>query len=210
MKCKYSGNDVALHVEGDLSSTKAREFEDHLRACDACRDLEADLRQSQILFKGLRQDTVNNAALAHVRTRILAEVGGLSARPRWGRWVYAIAGATFAAAMSVGVAVYFRTPPDVLQVVNKVPLPPAPDLSLRRVETAKIEAPALANAPKIKEAVVRAARGDGRNRQRVKQVNAVRATEPVEPPTQIVVKLLTDDPNIVIYWLVDQKNGGTL
>jgi hypothetical protein len=31
-----------------------------------------------------------------------------------------------------------------------------------------------------------------------------------ETPQEVVVKLLTDDPNVVIYWLVDQKNGGTL
>jgi hypothetical protein len=29
-----------------------------------------------------------------------------------------------------------------------------------------------------------------------------------EPPKQVVVKLMTDDPNIVIYWLLDA--GGTL
>ena len=34
--------------------------------------------------------------------------------------------------------------------------------------------------------------------------------EPAEPPKQLVVKLVTDDPNIVIYWLLDQKTGGTL
>src|SRR6185436_14594481 len=31
-----------------------------------------------------------------------------------------------------------------------------------------------------------------------------------ESAKPLMVKLLTDDPNIVIYWLVDQKNGGTL
>jgi hypothetical protein len=33
---------------------------------------------------------------------------------------------------------------------------------------------------------------------------------PSETPKELVVKLLTDDPNVVIYWLVDQKNGGAL
>ena len=33
---------------------------------------------------------------------------------------------------------------------------------------------------------------------------------PSDTPQEVVVKLLTDDPNVVIYWLVDQKNGGTL
>jgi hypothetical protein len=29
-----------------------------------------------------------------------------------------------------------------------------------------------------------------------------------EQAKPLMVKLLTDDPNVVIYWLVDQKNGG--
>jgi hypothetical protein len=50
---------------------------------------------------------------------------------------------------------------------------------------------------------------------RVKRVNhnKQRQVESAEtsshPPQEIVVKLLTDDPNIIIYWLVDQ-NGGSL
>ena len=31
--------------------------------------------------------------------------------------------------------------------------------------------------------------------------------EPAEEPETLVVKLLTDDPNVVIYWLVDQDGG---
>ena len=31
--------------------------------------------------------------------------------------------------------------------------------------------------------------------------------EPAEKPETLVVKLLTDDPNVVIYWLVDQNGG---
>jgi len=32
--------------------------------------------------------------------------------------------------------------------------------------------------------------------------------QPAKEPRQVLVKLLTDDPNIVIYWLIDEKNGG--
>src|SRR6185436_11684018 len=99
MNCKYSENDVALYVEGDLAAAKVNDFEAHLAACGMCRELEAELRESQLVFKSLRQDTVSASALAHVRTRVLAEVGGRDAKQGWGRWVFAMAGVAFVVAM---------------------------------------------------------------------------------------------------------------
>ena len=64
MKCRYSENDVALYVEGDLAPAKASRIEAHLMECALCRDLAADLRESQAMFKNLRQDTVSAAALS--------------------------------------------------------------------------------------------------------------------------------------------------
>jgi hypothetical protein len=51
--------------------------------------------------------------------------------------------------------------------------------------------------------------GDGRRRRQGVAYTPA-PIEPTEPPKPLMVKLLTDDPNIVIYWLVDQKTGGTL
>ena len=48
-------------------------------------------------------------------------------------------------------------------------------------------------------------RGDGRRRRQGVALDEIPAEPP--KPKQLVVKLLTDDPNIVIYWLVDQTGG---
>ena len=45
MKCRYSENDVALFVEGDLDHAKANDMEAHLVACDACRILANDVTE---------------------------------------------------------------------------------------------------------------------------------------------------------------------
>src|SRR5438477_10382495 len=98
MKCRYSKNDVALFVEGDLGQAQARDIEAHLVACDACRILAEELRESQSMFKSLKQDAVSVAALSSVRSRVLAEVEAGQARAAWGRWVIALAGAGFVVA----------------------------------------------------------------------------------------------------------------
>ena len=64
------------------------------------------------------------------------------------------------------------------------------------------EAPVLvgqAVLPAVPEAVVRPARG---RRNRLPHHVRVPETRPTEP---FVVKLLTDDPNVVIYWISDAK-----
>src|SRR5262249_52824102 len=99
MNCRYSENDVALYVEGDLDPARSGELERHFASCEACRVLAGELRESQTALKGLRQETVSAAALAYMRTRVLTEVAGGHTGLRWGRWVYAIAGFGFAAAL---------------------------------------------------------------------------------------------------------------
>ena len=46
---------------------------------------------------------------------------------------------------------------------------------------------------------------DGRRRRQIAQTEV--APEPSAPAKPLVVKLLTDDPNIVIYWLIDNTGG---
>src|SRR5215831_6185508 len=106
MKCRYSENDIALFVEGDLEPAKAAELEVHIVTCEACGELEADVRESQTVLKSLRQEMVGSAALSFVRNRVLEQVSTKRLRPAWGRWVYALAGAMFVAVMSVSVILH--------------------------------------------------------------------------------------------------------
>jgi len=192
MNCIYSENDIALFVEGDLASEKAGEVQEHLEFCAACSALVADLQQSQTAFKSLRQDTVSAAALSSVRARVLSEIRESRVKPAWGRWIYATAYATaaamFAAVIGLGIASQMRTPslPQVQQVV--LPVPP----------TAKpVGTPLLAGKTSHDEVVPA---------RPVRRRVAARATTS-SAPKQTVVKLFTDDPNIVIYWLIDQTGG---
>ena len=201
MKCGYSEKDIALFVERDLAQLKVREIEEHLETCDACRELAEELRETQSVFKSLKQDMVSAGALASVRTKVLAEVGAGNVKAGWGRWVYALAGAAFVAVMAIGVAQYMRKPDaQVQQVVKSDPQPAASQPAVpitRGTVTESIPASVIQKTRAKVKASVPLTEG------------VAPAEIPTEPPKQLVVKLLTEDPNIVIYWLVDQ-NGGAL
>ena len=68
---------VALHVEGDLDESERQRVESHLRTCPDCWDLAEDLRESQAIFKLIRQDVPNQAMLSAVRARVLEDVAGM-------------------------------------------------------------------------------------------------------------------------------------
>ena len=220
MKCRYSENDIALFVEGDLEPAKAAELEVHLVTCEVCRELEADVRESQTVLKSFRQEVVSSAALSFVRTRVLEQVSTKRLRPVWGRWVYALAGAMFVAVVSVSLVLY-KPKPDVRSTdeVKQPDVVVASGSPLVEVERTTLDGFALSGSRGLRplpSAPAKVASRHSLDRRShpsfSKEGNGVVITEPAlsETPKEVVVKLLTDDPNIVIYWLVDQKNGGTL
>ena len=66
-----------MHVEGDLDESERQRVESHLRTCAECWDLAEDLRESQAIFKSIRQDVPNQAMLSAVRARVLEDVAGM-------------------------------------------------------------------------------------------------------------------------------------
>lgn len=220
MKCRYSENDIALFVEGDLEPAKAAELEVHLVTCQACRELETDVRESQTVLKSFRQEMVSSAALSFVRTRVLEQVSEKRLRPMWGRWVYALAGAMFVAVVSVSLILY-KPKPDVRPTdeVKQPDVVVASGSPLVEVERTTLDGFALSGSRGLRPLPSAPAKVASRHsldrrslRSFSKEGKGVVSTEPptLETPKELVVKLLTDDPNVVIYWLVDQKNGGTL
>ena len=76
MSCSFEAL-VALHVEGDLDESERQRVESHLRTCAECWDLAEDLRESQAIFKSIRQDVPDQAMLSAVRARVLEDVAGM-------------------------------------------------------------------------------------------------------------------------------------
>jgi len=74
MNCEKWESEVALDVEGDLSRSRARRLEEHLRSCPACRSFQDEVVGTQALFKSLRGDTVGDESLTLVRDRVMANI----------------------------------------------------------------------------------------------------------------------------------------
>lgn len=202
MKCMYSENDVALYVEGDVPPAKAREIQAHLSVCTRCRDLAAELQESQAALKSLIQDNVSGTSLALVRSQVLAEIQA-GVRPVWGRWVYALAGAVFVVVLAIGWMLEMRKP-QVQEIVKSDPLPPPAAGPLTRGTITIAEADANTD----RRPLIRREKTNIPSRRRQQGVTHTEVPpEPSEPAKPLVVKLLTDDPNIVIYWLIDNTGG---
>jgi len=191
MNCKHSENDLALYVEGDLPEAKAKEMEVHVLACTGCRQVLAELSRSQAVFKSIRQETVSAAELAELRVRVMERVAVRKPKPFWGRWAYVLAGAAFVVVIMAGVLA--RGGHRDEKAVKVVELAPPPTAVQAVFAPAKVE---TQNPVKV----------NVKHRARKKVIQPKVSAEPAAP---MMVKLQTDDPNIVIYWLFDQ-NGGSL
>jgi hypothetical protein len=209
MNCRHSEHELALYVEGDLPPDKVSEVDVHLVSCVLCRELVEELRETQSVFKSMKQEAVSPQALAHLRTRVLGEVAARNLRCGWGRWVYALAGVGIVLAVSVGVVT--RNPHRGAKVVSD-PLPPLAALPLYQGESGGVDSARL-TLPLAKGESREAAGGRSytllkNGKAKTKLMTRHEPQIPSGPPKEITVKLLTDDPNVVIYWLVEQ-NGGT-
>ena len=153
-----------------------RAVERHLAECSDCRELLEDLRLSQAALKEL--SVVDAAFLSVVRSGVLAKIE--RRRPVAWAWI-----AAFALAVAMIVAVL--TAPRKPALIAKAPISPGGADPL--VRSRPPGRPSL-----IAQAAAKAKRGRPGGRPRTRES---------APP--LVVKMLTDDPNIVIIWLVDQR-----
>jgi hypothetical protein len=220
----HSENELALYVEGDLPPDKASEVDVHLVPCVLCRELVEELRETQSVFKSMKQEAVSPQALAQLRARVLGEVAARNLRPGWGRWVYALAGVGIVLAVALGVVTRYRhSAANVQQVVQRQSVerqlierhsPPFQGgVAAPKAQTGWLASdnhvPNHPGATSFDASPyrARASRHPSLERRGIGMTQPA-PQKPAEQPKEIMVKLLTDDPNVVIYWLVDQNGGG--
>jgi len=170
---------IALYVENDLAEAEARAVESHLAACESCHEFAVEMRASQAMLKALRNEYVEASVFEEVRANVLSGRPGAWLWQAWPR--YAIA-AGLVIALLAGWLVRRQTDHAfvAVQPLHAVlPSPPAQPL-------------VQPHHPNVLAARVR--RRPRREAPRFKS----------EP---LVVKMITDDPQVVIYWLVDQNGG---
>jgi len=127
----------------------------------------------------MRDLNVPPAAFAAVRQRVLSEIQVKKRRSVWWTWP--------AVAAAVCIAIVC-----VSYLLPRWQNPAAPEAVVAKTYPPKFEWP-------LAKPVIHRVRHKNSGRS-LAQAGPVRKTEPLA-----VVKMLTDDPNVIIIWLVDQK-----
>jgi hypothetical protein len=230
--CERWERDLALHASGDLAPARAARLDAHLASCVTCRERLRRYERDQATLGAFGTDPVAEDALwrvrAGVRQGLPDECSGVA--PRQGGVFAAAAVGLSALAIVVAVLVLLRprpTPqsasrpasagvtvePSVSPVVEQAVPEPAPTPSARRSAAAAAaparspaepEVPAL--SPEEADQLVRAL-------VYVSQLDRLPTAdeEPQEEmpaPSARLARFETDDPNVVIYWLME-SNGGS-
>ena len=174
MSCSKFETDIALYAGGDLPAGRIAGIELHLAECGACRALAEELR---VLLSELRDEPLQDAMVAQVHQRVLAELGraGFS-RPARLYWKLALAAALVLAA----VLLWPR------HSTKHAPVAP-----IARAEPSQVTPPPVNIVP-VRHRIVR----------------RPRRAPAAQPGPPLLVQFVTNDPNIVIYWIVNQKPQG--
>jgi putative zinc finger protein len=190
MSCKDFETLIALYVEGDLSEPDRQRVESHLRPCWECWNLAEDLKESQAVLKSIRENVPSQAMLSSVRARVLDDVAGMQPGTWFERFLF---GGFRQRATLAGIALLIAGS-GVLWLMRK---PEAPIASPR---------PVAVVPPSVVEPALQPASPAPAQKPRVRRRKPAPA-DPVIPEAQpqVTIRLLTDDPNVIIYWLGDEK-----
>jgi len=178
--CQNWEEKIALAAGGDL---RDNDRERHLSDCPQCAATLAALRESLALLQEAHAGPIGEAHYAAVRARVLSRIDTRRNR----RWLWAPA--VLAATAVVAILLWPTSPP----------VPPPPFVAI-----AAPPAPTLPNTPAPHNPVnlhrhIRAA---------TVRERPVARTAPA-PTAPVLVKFVTDDPNVVIYWIGDSQESIT-
>jgi len=218
-------NDLALWAGGDLPAGETARVEEHLAACPDCRALAEGLRASRAAVEALAAEPLDETALARVRhglRRRLAEEEARRARRRRSAAVYlvgALAAALAAGAVGLGIWYVAGSAPEPERIARpeRTALPEATSgrerpSTPRAPEADPVREPRIASRPpgtappppepRPQAAPVAPAPPSVPPPDPPEQ-RAELAQAPVGPTESMVIKVVSDDPNVVYYWLVE-------
>lgn len=200
MDCSRFREQIALLVEGDLGERAARRLRGHIDRCADCRAFESGMRDSQAAVHALAQAPVAPALLTATHARIVTEARAVlqTHRPSFPAWQLVFA--CCVAVVLVGAAALLmrqaggdlRLSPRPMAAAGGKPvvvvLPPAPPAV--PVPEAAVPLPA-ARRPVF----AAAARADDHHQRKS------------AAPDVAVIKIFTDDPDVIIFLVPDQEGG---
>lgn len=235
MSCQDFETQIALAVEEELDTAAAADLARHLATCADCRELATALRASQQALKSHGALPLDPAALHAVRAGVRQSISTQRRARRMG--ILALAallvlalGAAFllrwsggggpaphiAARLAPVVPVPLPPPaPELSSAPDSVP-PPAPAPAPPPVIAAAVPAPVV---PPVQDAVAAKSPMPSASLLPAPAPAASALPEPAavvaettpeihDDEPSMVIKLVSDDPDVVIYWLVDETATG--
>jgi hypothetical protein len=187
MNCVDWEERIALYAGGDLAPAEAQAVERHVAECAGCQLLVSGLRESLRLVREVHSEPVEAAHFAAVRARVLAELERAPAR----RWRFAW-GLAMAAAAVLLIAMWPRPQ-------RKIAIIPTAQVSHSAADPLARGAPPGPPARASRTARAQRKAGPGG------PARTWGSAPPLEPAEPMVVKLLTNDPDVVIYWITSTK-----
>jgi hypothetical protein len=170
-----SCSDWEQEIAGESDSAGLAE---HLHACGRCREFAQELEENRA---ALGEIAVPPAAFEAVRRRVLGEIEGKRRRATWWGW-FAVASAACLAVLGI------------LYALPRLQNPAAPAALAAKM-----------GPPRIEWTLPRIRRVAARPRIHHKFGPDFAKATPAQKTEPLVVKMLTNDPNVIIIWLVDQK-----
>ncbi|RMG55772.1 MAG: hypothetical protein D6723_01950 [Acidobacteria bacterium] len=225
MSCRRWERMMALYIGGELSPWRERRVERHLRSCSTCRSFIRDLEDMRGALHSLRGEPVDHRVLEGIRRSVLAEMAahqsaqtsahGPGILRRW-PWPVGLAGVVLV--VVAATLVFFqwsRTEVEVSESPRvrdtgassgspaRLGKPSMPTLSARK-DSAPPPNARIARTRRASESPRTGPPHAGRPPLKIPDDESTTA-EPPSGSDQLVVKLVTENPDIVIYWLVDRE-----
>jgi hypothetical protein len=225
MNCADYERLIALDVEGDLPQPQGRAAAEHLLSCPSCQKFEDSLKTSQALLKELGQEPLGEETLTEVRRRVRIGLAGAMQPEGLPVWRLALGVGVVAALIFTVVTLHHSSPGVKTRIVAERSTPasvaPPAHATINETPNSKIASRSAKSAPAARDLSNTAGRASKpgpisqapprvRSLKRPQGVppsrfpsGALRANAEIQHPQPLTIKLLTDNPNVVIYWLID-------
>lgn len=195
MNCRDWEERLALYAGGDLPKDEAFEVERHLGECPGCQLFSSGLKESQEMLQELHREPLSRAHFAAVRARVLAELER-GRRPFWRRgWVLGFA----AVATALLVAAAVLPPVRSLLAPGHRPTPKPPVVASEHPSAGGAGLAAGVLVPAVDQGTPVPRRVPHR------PPHPRHAQSKAEPGEPVLIRMVSDDPDVVIYWIADTR-----
>lgn len=197
MTCTEYQEQIALLVSGDLPEQEAALVQRHVDECSECQKLSQELAADREAVQDLAA-WPDDAARQQLRAGVLSRLQ--PQRQQRKTWLWQVAAAAGLLLAAVTAAVWQIPAPDSLSTVElrravpKISVPPVP-----------VEVASRINQPKIPRKTGPSEKYVAAHRKAAEPQPGIRSVSLQKEGDVMAIKMTTNDPNVVIYWLTNDK-----